>query len=169
MELIEIVQLITGHHESNSTALHELREDVKQIIKNQKRVEAKVNRLLELAEPRAMSLDFKERTMPIDTQEFSLHPDKVTDVVGATADASVTLTNLAFTPATSLIGVDSDSDTSDDSVAIDSGGISVGATDTLTFTADGSDGKKYEAIGHGTVVAADVVFEPMNLVFTERA
>lgn len=120
-----------------------------------------------------LNLEFKERNMPKPTdivpQEVSVHADKTYDIVGSTSDSSVGLTNLRFEPSPSPVGVSNDNDGSDDNAVLDTTGVSVDATATITFLADGSDGKTYEAIANVTVVAPEVTVEAMSLTFTERA
>lgn len=105
-------------------------------------------------------------------QSFNLHPDKIYDVAGAALDVDgnpIALTSLDFAPDDSAVGVQElDADATDGNAALDTNGKQVDAVAELVFTADGSDGKKYEAVASITLVALDVPPSDFALVFTER-
>lgn len=110
--------------------------------------------------------------MPLTAQPFNVHPDKVYDIAAAavaTDGSPLVLTNLDFSPNTSDAGTDvGDSNEADHNDGLDTTGAVVGSHADLTFTADGDDGKKYEALGAVTVVAPDVEIGEMQLTFTVR-
>ncbi len=138
------------------------------------RIEEKLDDLLERTGPSSMTAAFKERNpMAIEPQIVTLHPGATYDIAGFAQGpdgAPITLTNLkgvAGDTNKALGDFIPDSDPKDDNDAFTASAV-VGATDTLTLTADGADGKVYEALVSGSIIALDVQPTGMLVKFTER-
>lgn len=103
-------------------------------------------------------------------QTVSLHVLALVAVAGGAIDTNgdpLALSNLAG-GLVSGSGVEfvPDEDSADNNVAIQTSD-EVGAVSVVTFTADGPDNRKFEAEAEITLVAKEIVVEPMSLTFTE--
>lgn len=111
--------------------------------------------------------------MALTPQLINIHQaiiDFAASAIDAATGEPLPLTNLDFSPNESPVGVDiDDTDPTDANDSLDAREAAVGATADLTMTADGPDGRKFEALVVPTVVNKDVVIEEMQIAFTERA
>jgi hypothetical protein len=115
-------------------------------------------------------LEFTEITnMPTPT-ENQLHVNSTYDVAGGATGLpdGVTLSNLAIVSSGPAVVVETDPDSTDNNQRITTG-TTEGDTASLTASADGSDGKRYEAAANVTLVAKEVEIGEFQLVFTEVA